>query len=388
MPRSLARSSSRSVSGVAARSAAQSSRPNVRNRLPASITPRTLRSARADAAIRRSATRKRRGAYPTPHWLVDAVVEPAPSPAIRRRPRGDACSTRRAATGGSSSPRRDACAALGGRPVLVGVDIDAGAVAAARRSARPAAMRRRRVVHARRPRRTTGRRRSTSWSATRRSCRSWRRRRPAAAPAGTAAGRTPTRPPSSSPSPSGSPARRRAGRARAAAVDPRLARRRRRCGPRSTGVAAITWSWWSPRPVFDAQVLVCALVFERAGRTLDGRRRGRGADVVTGRARRPAAPVAGDRRDARRPGPPDAPTSATSTTGWCRPSPTTATARRSSRAGSSIPGRCRWGERPVTFAKRRFAPPDRRPRPAQPADAPLGRRRCSCPRCSSPTRPG
>src|SRR5688500_12253630 len=127
MPRSLARSSSRSVNGVAARRAAQSSRPIVRNRLPASITPRPY--ARPVPALQSPPDRKQRGAYPTPHWLVDLVVAEAvtaPAPGAEVVVVDPACGDGRFLAAAARRVR-----ALGGRPLLVGVDIDAASLDAA-----------------------------------------------------------------------------------------------------------------------------------------------------------------------------------------------------------------------------------------------------------------
>ena len=64
--------------------------------------------------------------------------------------------------------------------------------------------------------------------------------------------------------------------------------------------AGIVWSWWSPDPVFDAQVLVCAIVAEvgAAGDAALDRRRHE-------RPRRATSPVTRPRRHARRAGPAD-----------------------------------------------------------------------------------
>jgi N-6 DNA Methylase len=51
----------------------------------------------------------------------------------------------------------------------------------------------------------------------------------------------------------------------------------------------IVWSWWSPAPVFDAQVLVCALVIEMAAAPQPASAR-RWTDVVTGALRLPLLP--------------------------------------------------------------------------------------------------
>ena len=124
-----------------------------------------------------------------------------------------------------------------------------------------------------------------------------RRPRRAAGPAATAAVRTPTSPPSSWPSPgascdrpadaSGSCSRSRSCRSRdAAAVRAELDRR-----------ATITWSWWSPTHVFDAQVHVCAIAFEARPTALDvAPGQGSWSHVVTDALGVPAVPDAGDGR--------------------------------------------------------------------------------------------
>jgi N-6 DNA Methylase len=116
--------------------------------------------------------------------------------------------------------------------------------------------------------------------------------------------------------------------------------------------ASIVWSWWSSAPVFDARVLVCAVVAE-TGTTAPGIG---WTDVVTtslGVPPLPALAAAGLLGD------------------HCR---LTANFRdeyyglvpavvedgggpRLVPSGLIDPGHCRWGERPITFARRRFARP-------------------------------
>jgi SAM-dependent methyltransferase len=116
--------------------------------------------------------------------------------------------------------------------------------------------------------------------------------------------------------------------------------------------ARVVWSWWSPQLVFDAQVLVCAVV-ATTGTAAPGIR---WTDIVTTVLGVPplptlaAAGVLGDR---------------------CR---LTANFRdqyyglvpavvedgggpRFVPSGVIDPGRCRWGERPIRFARRRFERP-------------------------------
>jgi SAM-dependent methyltransferase len=119
--------------------------------------------------------------------------------------------------------------------------------------------------------------------------------------------------------------------------------------------AALVWSWWEPRRVFDAQVHVCALAFELG-------------DGATAPRRRPWSKVVADAL-----GVPPVPLLATVGTVGDR-------ARFSAdfraqyyglvpavddhaagppfvTSGLIDPARCRWGERVVTFAGRRFARP-------------------------------
>ena len=374
MPRSLARSSSRSVSGVAARRAAQSSRPIVRNRLSASITPRTLRSPRAPRcnplatarpASGAATTRPRRGSSTL--VVAEAIAVPRAGagrgrrrPGVRRRP----LPRRRGAARRASSA---------GRPRLVGCDIDAGGG-----RPRPArALRRRRHGRARRrPATRLGRRwhggvdvvvGNPPYLSQLAAATTPRRRQP---PRRRSVRRRRRRVPRPRPPPRRGPTAAASGSSCRSRSSPRATPRR--CAPSSTRAAGIVWSWWSPEAVFDAQVLVCALVAR------DWRDAGAGdaqwTDVVTASARRcrrcrtlAAAGTLGDR---------------------CR---LTANFRDQyyglvpavvdDGAGPPLvtsglidPATCRWGERPVTFARRRFAAPDRRARPAQPGDAALGRR--------------
>ena len=108
------------------------------------------------------------------------------------------------------------------------------------------------------------------------------------------------------------------------------------------------------------------------------------------RARRAGAAGAGDRRDARRPGPADGELPRPVLRARARPSSTDGDgpAARDERARST-PGRCRVGSSATcTFARRRFAPPDRRARPARARRCGAGPTACSCPRSSWPTRRG
>ena len=219
MPRSLARSSSRSVSGVAARSAAHSSRSIVRNRLPGIGHPADPTLGPCPRCNPRLGERRRRGDYPTPHWLVDAVVEQAVTgdraPAHEVTVLDPACGDGRFLVAAARRVR-----ALGGRPV---------ARRRRHRRRRPSPLRRcsddrmrmqRSSAPTRSPRVGRGSA-STSCSATRRSCRSSPRPRPRR-------GEPPRR----------RPVRRRRGRVprprRPSRAARRWARRPRRCRSRSS----------------------------------------------------------------------------------------------------------------------------------------------------------
>ena len=120
-------------------------------------------------------------------------------------------------------------------------------------------------------------------------------------------------------------------------------------------LATMTWSWWSPRQAFDgANVLVCALAFER--RTSAGPAAAPWTDVVTGSLGVPALPALwtdGRLVDRARltanfrdqyyglvPAVVDGGTGAPLIT-----------------SGLIDPGRCYWGGRSITFARRRLACP-------------------------------
>ena len=86
----------------------------------------------------------------------------------------------------------------------------------------------------------------------------------------------------------------RAGRRTVGLVLPQSVLASRDAGPVRAEVdrsATIRWSWWSPRPVFDAQVLVCALVFERPARTTEPVPRRPWTEVVTDRLGVPTLPA-------------------------------------------------------------------------------------------------
>jgi SAM-dependent methyltransferase len=82
-------------------------------------------------ALQSPADRKRRGAYPTPHWLVELVVAeavPAREPGATTVIVDPACGDGRFLAAAARRVRE-----LGGRPVLVGADIDAASLADAAR---------------------------------------------------------------------------------------------------------------------------------------------------------------------------------------------------------------------------------------------------------------
>ena len=154
----------------------------------------------------------------------------------------------------------------------------------------------------------------------------------------------------------------------------------------------MNWSWWSPRHVFDAQVLVCALGFRLGKRPVDradappAGRAATWSGVVTGVLGVPPLPplatdgTIGDRarcslnfRDEYYGLVP-----AVSDDGDGPPLVT---------SGLIDPGRCRWGERPVRFAKREFAAPRVDLTRLDATHAGVGPGASSSRRCSSPTRP-
>ena len=148
------------------------------------------------------------------------------------------------------------------------------------------------------------------------------------------------------------------------------------------------WSWWSPRLHFDASVFVCAVGFQRRGGGSSGtdaserapaRERSRAACVAGERNEGNQGVVGGDREPVwtamvtRAMGVPDRP--AVASTG-CVGDHVTITANFRDEyyglvpavgdhatgpwfvtSGAIDPNRCRWGERPVTFNRRRFQRP-------------------------------
>jgi SAM-dependent methyltransferase len=120
-------------------------------------------------------------------------------------------------------------------------------------------------------------------------------------------------------------------------------------------LAAMRWSWWSPRPVFEAQVLVCALVFERVtpprrASTLPW------TSVVTDALGVPAVPRL--RTDGRLAD--HAYLTANFRDQYYGVVPAVVDEGRGPpliTSGLIDPGRCRWGQRPVTYARRRHQRP-------------------------------
>jgi hypothetical protein len=122
--------------------------------------------------------------------------------------------------------------------------------------------------------------------------------------------------------------------------------------------AALVWSWWSPRRVFAAQVHVCALGFELGAEdgAADGSGRPPWSRVVADALGVPPVPplatagVFGDR----------AQLSADFRAQYYGLVPAVddhAAGPPLVTSGLIDPARCRWGERAVTFARRRFARP-------------------------------
>ena len=118
----------------------------------------------------------------------------------------------------------------------------------------------------------------------------------------------------------------------------------------------ITWSWWSPRRVFDADVLVCAIAVERRVEPLPLAATRSWSHVVTEAVGIPPLPelvtsgTLGDR----------ARLSANFRDQYYGLVPAVAddhTGPPLVTSGLVDPGRCLWGQRPVTFARRRHARP-------------------------------
>lgn len=303
--------------------------------------------------------RKHRGAYPTPHWLVDAVVaETVVEAVVASAPGGEvvvvdpACGDGRFLVAAARRVR-----VLGGRPVLVGVDIDAVSIAATRAALT-------KVDPAAGVELTCGDARAQQWPAR----------------VDVVVGNPPYLNQLAAATTRGGASELGGGPYADAAVEflalsGRLVRDGGRLGlvlPQSVLASRdaapvraeldargrIAWSWWSPEQVFDAQVLVCALVLELDGAAATERPGPAPAwtEIVTARlAVPPLGELASDGCLADR---------ARLTANFRDqyyglvgavvedgPGPRLVT------SGLVDPARCAWGERPVTFARRRYQRP-------------------------------
>jgi mono/diheme cytochrome c family protein/SAM-dependent methyltransferase len=288
--------------------------------------------------------RKERGAYPTPTWLVDLVVAATVTVA---RPGADVVVVDPACGDGrflAAAARRVRC--LGGRPVLVGVDIDAAslAVAAGALDGEEADLRRADAL-------------DHDWPAH----------------VDVVVGNPPYLSQLATATTRGGASRHGGGPYADAAVEflalavrmlapggrlglvlpQSILASRDAAGVRAEvdGRAGIVWSWWSDEAVFDAQVRVCAIVAE-VGRPV-GRR---WTDVVTVALDVPAVPpLAVDGSLGSR---------ARLTANFRDQYYGLVPAVVEDGAGPPLvtsglidPGRSAWGTRPVTFARTRFARP-------------------------------
>jgi len=289
--------------------------------------------------------RKRRGAYPTPTWLVDLVVaEAVTAPA---HPGADvvvvdpACGDGRFLVAAARRVRD-----LGGRPVVVGVDIDGSSAAAAAHALRGEDA----VV-------VCGDALGHTWPRD----------------VDVVVGNPPYLSQLAARTTRGGASRHGGGPYADAAVE-FLALAVRMLGPRGRlglvlpqsilasrdaaavraevdARAGIVWSWWSPAPVFDAQVLVCAIVAAVGAPT-----ERRWTDVVTAALDVPPVPpvatagVLGDR----------ARLTANFRDQYYGLVPAVVEDGAGPRlvtGGLIDPGRSAWGARPVTFDRRRFVRP-------------------------------
>ena len=304
------------------------------------------------------ADRKRRGDYPTPHWLVDAVVAEA-VPDLDPGRAGATVTVLDPACGDGrflvAAARR--IRAAGGRPSLVGVDVDDDAVGAARRAlaaadgAAPA-----RVEH--------GDALAADWDGQR---------------FDVVVGNPPFLSQLAASTTRGGSSRHGGGPYADAAAEflalaarlvqpdggriglvlPQSILASRDAAPVRADVdrrATITWSWWSPRPVFDAQVYVCALAFEARLQAGNAEISRSWSHVVTGRLGVPPLPtlavdgVLGDR----------ARLTANFRDQYYGLVPAVVEDGDGPRlvtSGLVDPGHCGWGERPITFARQRFCRP-------------------------------
>ena len=215
--------------------------------------------------------------------------------------------------------------------------------------------------------------RSTSSSATRRTSRSWRRRRREAAPAVTAEGRTPTRRSSSWRSPGGSSAR---------AADGSGSCCRSRSSPPATPQRVR--AELDRLATMDVVMVVAAAGVRRPGpgvragvRRPPGSRRRPGRTLLErgrhGRARSAAGPVVAGRRDVR----PARPAHGQLPRPVLRAGAGGHRGRHGSRSRHERPRRSRplrLGPPRRDVRQATVPPPDRRARPLEPSDAPLGRR--------------
>jgi SAM-dependent methyltransferase len=295
--------------------------------------------------------RKRRGAFPTPHWLVEAVVAQAVPEVCAGRDVSvldPACGDGRFLVAAARRVR-----SLGGRPVLFGVDIDPSAVDATRRATADADA----TIECRDAL-------ADDWNGEH---------------FDVVVGNPPYLSQLASITTRGGTSRHGGGPYADVAVEflalaVRLSQPRggriglvlpqsilssRDAGSVRAAVdrmAAITWSWWSHRAVFDAQVLVCALVLERFLHAPEHAPRREWSAVVTDRLgvpRLPALDASGTLGDRVRltANFRDQYYGLVPAVGEGGAGPPLVT------SGLVDPGRCHWGARPVTFARRRFRRP-------------------------------
>ena len=291
------------------------------------------------------ARRKVRGDFPTPHGLVDMVLEhtlPALAPSQRVSVLDPACGDGRFLV---VAARR--IAAAGGRPDVLGVDVDASAAAAARAALEAAGVAGRVEVADALER---------DWGGDRFDVVVGNPPYLSQLSAATTRGRASRH--------GGGPYADGAAEFLALAVGlarpdggriglvlPQSILASRDAGPVRADVdrlATMRWSWWSPRRLFDADVIVCALAFERtAGDEAVGPRPW--SNVVTRTLGVPSLPTLrtagtlGDRVRATanfR----DQYYGLVGAVADDGPGPPLVT------SGLIDPGRCRWGERPVRFA--------------------------------------
>jgi hypothetical protein len=296
--------------------------------------------------VLRRQSRKQRGEYPTPHWLVDSVVDEA-IPAVR--PGAEVVVVDPACGDGrflAAAARR--VEAFGGRPVLVGCDIDPASADGARATG---------------ARITCGDALGHDWSAQLGSVDVVVGNPPYLSQMAAATTRGGASPHGGGPYADAaveflSLALRlaRPDGGRIGFVLPQSILASRDAAPVRAELdrrASIVWSWWCPEPVFAAQVRVCALVAETNSRPGSGV--GWTAAVTAALGVPPVPPLATDGSLADRcrltanfrdqyyglvgavvedgSGPPLVP------------------------SGLIDPASCGWGRRPVRFARRRFLRP-------------------------------